>query len=250
MSSLSSACIEKLVQWAHEDLLSAYDMLCLALHWHEYTEWQITDEAFCAKLVPTWGVPTMFFFAAQDEKALAKIICAYPQVTPSVICGPDNLAHQLLRQQFAGATTRHHLLYCYLRPTVPITGSGVIRITAAQAERYGFKDWNWPAIHGHKAQNQPIHCILRDGRWAATASLGHITPLTEEVRAVCTDESYRRQGLARAVVASATRSILAAGRLPVYVTEESNLPSRGLAEAVGYTQVGRLLRWEVNCKDE
>lgn len=56
--------------------------------------------------------------------------------------------------------------------------------------------------------------------------------------AVVTDEAARGRGLARRLVATAARRILADGGVPTYLHEPSNLASARVAEAVGFADNG------------
>ena len=60
---------------------------------------------------------------------------------------------------------------------------------------------------------------------------------------VAVDPVHRGQGLARALVAQASRTILAAGRLPIYLHETTNLASARVAEATGFADLGWRLVW-------
>ena len=56
-----------------------------------------------------------------------------------------------------------------------------------------------------------------------------------EVGAVLTDASYRRRGLAKAVVSAALSYVLDHGLVPRYQFHESNTASRALAQSIGLT---------------
>jgi predicted GNAT family acetyltransferase len=64
--------------------------------------------------------------------------------------------------------------------------------------------------------------------------------------AVGTDEARRGRGLARRLVAQAARSVLASGRLPLYVHAPDNIPSARVADAAGFPDRGwrLLVAWE------
>jgi RimJ/RimL family protein N-acetyltransferase len=238
---------EALLAWAQEDLLEAYEMLHLALHWREWSEWHERSGSFAVTLTLPFPAPVMQFYAARDECALMELLTEVPPIPGSLVCAPDTNAHQLLLRALPTATLEHHLLYCYRDHQVPSVHLDIVRIAATEAPDYGFNsdDWHWSAILGQDPQEKPIHCIAREGRAIACASTGQITPFTEEVRAVWTEEAYRRKGLGRMVVSSAVSSILAAGRMPTYVAEEQNLASRGLAESVGFRCLGRFMQLQL-----
>lgn len=54
-----------------------------------------------------------------------------------------------------------------------------------------------------------------------------------EIGGVYTDPAYRRQGLARRVVASAAHELISTERIPRYQVKETNLASLAVAEALG-----------------
>lgn len=64
--------------------------------------------------------------------------------------------------------------------------------------------------------------------------------------AVGTDEAVRGRGLARRLVAQAARSVLADGRIPLYVHAPDNVPSARVADAAGFHDRGwrLLVVWE------
>ncbi|MEA3344718.1 MAG: GNAT family N-acetyltransferase [Chloroflexota bacterium] len=49
-----------------------------------------------------------------------------------------------------------------------------------------------------------------------------------------TEERYRGRGLGKAVVSGCTEALLEWGIAPLYITDEDNLPSRHLCQALGY----------------
>jgi GNAT superfamily N-acetyltransferase len=51
---------------------------------------------------------------------------------------------------------------------------------------------------------------------------------------VTTERAHRRQGLGKAVVSACTEALLERGCAPLYMTDEHNLASRRLCEALGY----------------
>lgn len=56
--------------------------------------------------------------------------------------------------------------------------------------------------------------------------------------AVTTEERYRGRGLAKVVVSAATQHIIECGRVPLYVHDESNIPSGRVARSLGYLEFG------------
>jgi predicted GNAT family acetyltransferase len=71
----------------------------------------------------------------------------------------------------------------------------------------------------------------------ASASLNWQTKSYAEI-AVFTHPDFRRRGWGRSVVSSMVNYILANGRIPLYTASQSNIPSRQLAERVGFMDTG------------
>jgi RimJ/RimL family protein N-acetyltransferase len=68
--------------------------------------------------------------------------------------------------------------------------------------------------------------------------------LIQEI-AVHTNEAYRRQGMARAVISAATNNILAGPSIPTYIPDRlDNTASYLLAEALGFEKVGEMFFFE------
>lgn len=80
-------------------------------------------------------------------------------------------------------------------------------------------------------------CIIEAGGAQAVAGLNWQSPSFAEVF-VHTDPPLRGRGLGTSVVAGVTQTVLASGRTPLYLVEESNEPSRRIAEALGYVDTG------------
>ncbi len=71
----------------------------------------------------------------------------------------------------------------------------------------------------------------------ASASLNWQTKQFAEI-AVFTHPEYRRRGWGRSVVSAMVNHILANGRIPLYTASENNIPSRQLAQKVGFSDTG------------
>ena len=75
---------------------------------------------------------------------------------------------------------------------------------------------------------------IKDGEEViATASTNWRSPYFAEV-GVCTQEGFRRRGLARAVVSACTAELLKEGIKPLYIVVEGNAASIRVCEALGY----------------
>ncbi len=85
---------------------------------------------------------------------------------------------------------------------------------------------------------QPRWEIRSGGKVAAAAGTNWRSPFCAEVY-VFTGLEFQRRGWGRAVVRAATAGLLREGLLPLYMVEETNLPSILLAEAAGYADTGR-----------
>jgi GNAT superfamily N-acetyltransferase len=80
--------------------------------------------------------------------------------------------------------------------------------------------------------------IRSGGQVAVAAGTNWRSPFCAELY-VYVEPAFQGRGWGRAVVRAATVSLLGEGLLPLYMVEETNLPSILLAEAVGYTDTGR-----------
>lgn len=81
------------------------------------------------------------------------------------------------------------------------------------------------------------------GRHAGAVGLKAHDDHVAEIAVVVSSER-RESGVARRLVAQATRAILASGRSALYLRLPDNMPSARVAEAVGYHDEGwRLLDW-------
>jgi len=75
--------------------------------------------------------------------------------------------------------------------------------------------------------------IVLGGEVVSQASTNWESPYFAEI-GVVTEEAYRGQGLGKAVVSACTEALLERGIAPLYMTDEDNLASRRLCEALGY----------------
>lgn len=166
-----------------------------------------------------------------------------PPAEGCAVIAPNTEAHECLLALQPVTRQPDEFFYTFTGAQLPHISEPIVQIGASDAPSVGLREpWDWPSILGEPTTERPIHCILKDGRAVAVASAGYPTALTEEVRGVWVSEPWRRQGLGRAVVTSATADILARGRAPVYETSADNVPSQRLAESVGYARLGSWLR--------
>lgn len=82
--------------------------------------------------------------------------------------------------------------------------------------------------------------VMDDGRYVAGVGIKRHDELGFEV-AVATEEAWRGRGLARALVARASRRILRAGGVPIYLHGRGNQASARVATAAGFPDRG----WQV-----
>ena len=75
------------------------------------------------------------------------------------------------------------------------------------------------------------------GRVVSYADVKRRTDLAWSV-GVWTDEPHRNARLGRAAVSAATRYVLNAGRIPLYITDKGNASSMALCQALGYQKFG------------
>jgi len=243
--------VDELVAWARADLLAAYRVLCLVLYWREHTAVQcVRDQSWSLQAVAMrWNPaarypgPVRLHFAARSREALAEACTLMPPEVGCVVIAPNTEAHQCLLCLQPVTRQPDEFFYAFTGPQLPDIPEPIVQISASDAPSVGLREpWDWPSILGDPAAKRPIHCVVKDGRAVAVAAAGYPTALTEEVRGVWVEESWRRRGLGRAVVASATADILTRRPRAVYETSADNVPSQRLAESVGYSRLGNSLR--------
>ncbi len=249
--SESPVLVDELTAWAHDDLLAAYRVLCLVHYWREHVAVQCArDQSSALQAVAMrWDPaarypgPAMCHYAARSKGALRQVLSLVPPEDGCVIVAPNTDAHESLLALQPITRQPDEFLYALVGGEVPEALQSVDRISVVDAPSVGLREpWDWPSILGEPSTGRPIHCVIKDGQAVAVAAAGCPTALTEEVRGVWVAEAWRRQGLGRAVVASATADILARGRAATYETSADNLASQRLAESVGYSRVGSWLR--------
>lgn len=237
---------EQLLTWAKDDLLLAYEALGLTLHWEEHitVHWVHDARGELHAVGLRWEhlSARAYYYAATRAAALEEALSLLPPEGNCTVCAPDTEAHRPLLA--LGAVRQpDEVFYQWGGGTPPAAAREVARLSAEEAVAAGLGEpWDWPTILGKGAAAHPIHCIIEQGRVIAVAAAGCVTPFTEEVRGVYVEPEWRRQGLGRDVVASATRGILARGRQPVYMHSADNAGSRRVAESVGYARRGAFLR--------
>jgi GNAT superfamily N-acetyltransferase len=244
----AAALVEALTRWAKEDLLVAYEALGFALHWQGTATWRAVWEggdlrAVAARLAPRDAArgPVRFCYAARDEAALREALAAVPPEPGGLVCAPHTACYAALRS-LPEDDDGNEVFYVYAGEATP-EGAEVSQLTIEEAVTGGLSEpWQWPNILGEQSAPRPIHVIRQGERIVAVAAAGCPTALTEEVRGVWVAADLRRQGLGRMVVSSATRDILARGRLPAYATSRTNVASQRTAESVGYVRQGEMLR--------
>jgi len=245
--------VDELVAWARADLLAAYRPLCLVLYWREHTAVQcVHDQSSILQAVAMrWSPgarypgPVRLHYAARSREAFADACTLMPPEEGCVVFAPNTEAHESLLALQPVRCQPDERFYVFTGAQLPHISESIVQISASDAPSVGLREpWDWPSILGEPATERPIHCVIKDGQAIAVAATGYPTALTEEVRAVWVADPWRRQGLGRAVVASATADILARGFTAVYETSADNVGSQGLAESLGYIPVGRYLRLE------
>ena len=245
--------VDELVAWARADLLAAYRVLCLVLSWREHTVVQcVRDrssilEAVAMRWSPAarYPGPVRLHYAARSCEALAEACTLMPPGEGCLVIAPDTESHQRLLSLQPVTRQPDEFFYTFTGAQLPDIPEAIVQISASDAPSVGLREpWDWPSILGDPATEHPIHCVVKDGRAVAVAAVGYPTALTEEVRAVWVEESWRRQGLGRAVVASATADILARRPMAVYETSADNVASQRLADSLGYRRLGSFLTLE------
>lgn len=80
-------------------------------------------------------------------------------------------------------------------------------------------------------------CKIGSGIVQAVAGVNWQSPAFAEVY-VQTEPAARQRGWGQSVVSAVTRAVLDGGRIPLYLVENGNDPSRQIAENLGYTDTG------------
>jgi GNAT superfamily N-acetyltransferase len=122
-----------------------------------------------------------------------------------------------------------------------VVGRGVYRYGASPPELEPVGEWvpadtpdvpAWLRPFGGK-----VLVVREDGHYVAGLGIKRHDALGQEV-AVATEEAWRGRGLARALVARASRRILEAGGVPIYLHGRGNAASARVAEAAGFPDRG------------
>ena len=94
-------------------------------------------------------------------------------------------------------------------------------------------------VHGRDMRpfGGDVLVVFEDGRYVAGLGIKRHDELGREV-AVATEEPWRGKGLARALVARASRRILRAGGVPIYLHGRGNAASARVASAAGFPDRG------------
>ncbi len=80
-------------------------------------------------------------------------------------------------------------------------------------------------------------CVIETAGLEAVAGLNWSSPGFAEIY-VHVDAPARQRGWGRSVASAITQAVLDSGRLPLYLFEPENEPSRRLAESLGYVDTG------------
>ncbi len=79
--------------------------------------------------------------------------------------------------------------------------------------------------------------VIESNGLRAVAGVNWQSPAFAELY-VHTDPAVRQRGWGESVVSAVTQAVLAGGRIPLYLVESDNEPSRALAEKLGYVDTG------------
>jgi GNAT superfamily N-acetyltransferase len=122
-----------------------------------------------------------------------------------------------------------------------VVGRGVYRYALAPAEVKPIGEWVPADAPEVPAWLRPfggdVLVVREEGAYVAGLGIKRHDELGMEV-AVATEEAWRGRGLARALVARATASILRRGGVPIYLHGRGNAASARVAEASGYPDRG------------
>jgi GNAT superfamily N-acetyltransferase len=122
-----------------------------------------------------------------------------------------------------------------------VVGRGVYRYAVSAPDMESIGEWVPAGAPDVPAWLRPfggkVLVVREDGQYVAGLGIKRHDELGMEV-AVATEEAWRGRGLARALVARATRTILRAGGVPIYLHGRGNAASARVAEAAGFPDRG------------
>lgn len=125
-----------------------------------------------------------------------------------------------------------------------VVGRGVFRYSVASPDFGMVGEWVPAEDPRVPAWLRPfggqVLVVIEDGRYVAGVGIKRHDELGHEV-AVATEEAWRGRGLARALVARASRRILRAGGVPIYLHGRGNEASARVATASGFPDRGWLV---------
>ena len=122
-----------------------------------------------------------------------------------------------------------------------VVGRGVYRYAVSAPDVEPVGEWVAADDPGVPAWLRPfggrVLVVQEDGKYVAGLGIKRHDSLGREV-AVATEEPWRGRGLARALVARASRAILHEGGVPIYLHGRGNVASARVAEAAGFPDRG------------
>ena len=122
-----------------------------------------------------------------------------------------------------------------------VVGRGVYRYAVSAPDMEPIGEWVAADAPDVPAWLRPfggkVLLVREDGQYVAGLGIKRHDELGQEV-AVATEDAWRGQGLARALVTRASRTILQAGGVPIYLHGRANAASARVAEASGFPDRG------------
>lgn len=122
-----------------------------------------------------------------------------------------------------------------------VVGRGVYRYAVSAPEVEPIGEWVPADAPDVPAWLRPfggdVLVVREEGRYVAGLGIKRHDELGQEV-AVATEEAWRGRGLARALVACASCTIIRAGGVPLYLHSRGNAASARVAEAAGFPDRG------------
>jgi len=88
-----------------------------------------------------------------------------------------------------------------------------------------------------QAEDGLPRCRIESGGQQALAGVNWQSPAFAEIY-VQTDPAARQRGWGRSVASAITETVVRSGRVPIYLVDQDNEPSRRLAESLGYVDTG------------
>ncbi len=193
---------------------------------------------FILRKAESWWVSTAPGLKDEVEAAIQSFL-ARDGFTPTLIETLNNI----LSKQYAVKSHPNSLVF---RPAAPVPevqlpGDSMLRPIRMDEKPQWVPEESvaWGTAFG-------VYHLGKLASWAEVTPLPNITPrFGVMLVGIETLPEFHRRGYARAVLAQATRRVLAMGNIPLYHCSEKNVASQRTALSCGYQLYGETLRFQV-----